>query len=113
LSWTKWRLLAGGDIWYDDELDHNGPACYEHSIGGPRGGDRKIVYCGHTINERERMSSYGREGSHLAKVIRSHLNESWFLYYRARALQTKEQAEAMERRMLTRFDYDWNIALNS
>lgn len=112
MAWTRWRLLAAGREWFDGDLDHDGPACYELSIAGPRGGDRQIVYCGHTVNEKKRMSSYGRDGSHLAEIIRAHLKDGWSLYYRGQCCTSKEAAEAMERRMLGRFRYDWNIVLN-
>ena len=52
MSWAAWRLLAEKKTWYDDTFDHEGPACYELSIAGPRGGDRNTVYVGHTGNEK-------------------------------------------------------------
>jgi hypothetical protein len=113
MAWTNWRLLADRSSWYSDLFDHVGPACYELSIAGPRGGNRTITYCGHTVNEKARLSNYGRDGSHLATIIVRHLRQGWFLYYRARACTTKDKAEAMERRMLDKYDYPWNILLNN
>lgn len=112
MSWTGWRKLAEDGVWFDDKFDYDGPTCYELALRGPRGGQHTVVYCGHTINEKRRMQTYGRDGSHLAKIIRSHLKDGWHLYYRGWAFRTKPNAEDMERRMLANFDYDWNIALN-
>lgn len=112
MAWTRWRLLAQGTKWYDEDFDYDGAACYELSIAGPRGGDRRTVYCGHTANERNRMSRYGRDGSHLAKIIRTHLRAGWSLYYRGWCCDSKGAADAMERRRLKRLKYGWNIILN-
>ena len=112
MAWTAWRLLAQGGDWLDENFDYVGAACYELSIAGPRGGDRRIVYCGHTGNEQQRMTTYGRDGSHLARIIRSHLRDGWALHYRGWCCVSKEGADAMERRMLKKFDCPWNIILN-
>ena len=55
--------------WYSDLFDPVGPACYELSVAGPRGGQCTITYCGHTVNEKARLSNYGRDGSQLAEII--------------------------------------------
>jgi hypothetical protein len=112
MAWTAWRLLAERSKWFDESFDYNGAACYELSIGGPRGGDRRIVYCGHTGNEKQRMSRYGRDGSHLAKIIQRHLRDGWSLSYRGWCCDSKESADAMERRQLQKFDFPWNLILN-
>ena len=112
MAWTGWRLLAQGGDWFDEDFDYDGAACYQLSIAGPRGGDLRVVYCGHTGNEEKRMSRYGRDGSHLAQIIRRHLREGWHLYYRGWCCDSKEDADAMERRMLAKFKFPWNIILN-
>lgn len=43
-KWTNWRLIADKKYWYDDQLDWDGPACYELVIAGPRGGNRQTMY---------------------------------------------------------------------
>jgi len=111
-QWTQARLLAFKKEWYGGRLDNEGPACYELGTGGPRGGNLSWHYVGHTSNEKARMSSYGRNGSHLAEIITYHLNRGWHLYYRAWAFDTKAEAEKMERSMLARHEYDWNDKLN-
>jgi hypothetical protein len=58
------------------------------------------------------MSCYGRDGSHLSKIINYHLNQGWYIYYRSHAFATKEAAEKMERTMLSQRPYDWNVLLN-
>ncbi len=55
-TWTDWRKIADRRSWYDDTLDWDGPACYELAIGGPRGGNLKIVYLGETSNEKTALS---------------------------------------------------------
>ena len=112
MAWTNWRLLAMSREWFDGGFDYDGAACYQLSIAGPRGGNREVVYCGHTGNEKRRMSGYGRDGSHLANVIRNHLREGWSLYYRGWCCKSKEEADAMERRMLANFAFPWNTILN-
>jgi len=112
MGWTSWRPIAKGREWYSEDLDHEGPACYELGITGSRGGDRKTVYVGETANERKRIASYAAHGSHLSKIIDWHLKEGWTLVYRAQAMPTKAAAVTMQNNLLGRFRYDWNIQLN-
>lgn len=111
--WTQWRKIADRNHWHSECLDWDGPACYELSIAGPRGGNRQVVYVGETSNERRRVSAYARHGSHLSNIIHSHLIDGWHLYYRARLVSSKSEAVEMQNRLLTRWDYDWNIMLNT
>lgn len=112
MGWTKPRILAHKNDWFDASLDNDGPACYEIGTGGPRGGSLKWHYVGETVYERKRLSTYGRDGSHLSIIIRRHLKEGWHLYYRACACQSKEAAKRMQDNLLSRWEYDWNKLLN-
>jgi GIY-YIG domain-containing protein len=112
MGWTSWRLLAQGQDWFDEEFDNEGPCCYELGTGGPRGGSIRQHYVGETANERKRMSEYGRDGSHLSKIIRWHLREGWCLYYRSWAVNSKAQAFAKQNALLAQYEYDWNTQLN-
>ncbi|SRR5258708_32775170 len=112
MSWTAWRKLADRKHWYSGELDHDGACCYELGTGGPRGAKIQIHYVGETGCEKERMSQYGRDGSHLSKIINSHLKEGWCIFYRAFLLPSKAAAVKMQERMLKNFKYDWNDKLN-
>ena len=112
MAWTEWRRIATDREWSDDLCDWDGPACYELAVGGPRGGDLRIVYVGETCNERRRISSYARSGSHLAGIIDEHLREGWCLYYRAQSRDKKADARRMQDSLLARYEYDWNILLN-
>ena len=112
MGWTRARRLACKGTWYDDSFDYDGPVCYELGTAGPRGGNIRWHYVGHTKNEKSRMSCYGRDGSHLADIINDHLDRGWCLYYRAWAFDTKEEAAAMEKRRLKSKLYDWNVILN-
>jgi hypothetical protein len=112
-AWTRWRKIADCRQWYDDRLDWDGPACYELAIGGPRGGKLQIVYVGETINERKRVAAYAAHGSHLAEIVAWHLKRGWHLFYRAQAKVSKQHAIRMQNSLLAKFDYDWNIQLNS
>jgi hypothetical protein len=112
MGWTKPRLLAYKNKWFDASLDHDGPACYEIGTGGPRGGNLKWHYVGETINEKQRMTRYGTDGSHLSEIISKHLKEDWHIYYHACACKTKEDAKQMQDNLLKRFKYDWNKILN-
>ena len=85
MGWTGWRKIAERSRWFDDEIDHDGPACYELGLGGPLGGDMRIVYVGETVNEKSRVIAYASHGSHLARIIRSALRDGWSLFYRAQA----------------------------
>lgn len=74
MRWTNWRKIADKDIWYGYNLDWNGPACYEElAIAGSRGGNLKIIYVGETNNEKNRISTHARSGSHLAEIINTYL----------------------------------------
>ena len=68
MGWTGPRLLAYKNEWFDASLDHNVPACYEIGTGGPRGGNIEWHYVGETVNERQRMTQYASDGSHLSPV---------------------------------------------
>ncbi|HXQ91955.1 MAG TPA: hypothetical protein VN739_03045 [Nitrososphaerales archaeon] len=111
-TWTAWRKIADRDFWYDDEFDHDGPACYELAIGGPKYGNIRTVYVGETANEKKRLSAYAQHGSHLSEIIASHLRQGWTLYYRAIAKPTKSAAKQLQNNLLHQFDYDWNLQLN-
>ncbi len=110
--WTNWRLIADKKYWYDDELDWDGPVCYELAIAGPRGGDLRIVYVGESSNEKYRIASYARSGSHLSEIIDWHLKEGWYLYYRGYTCNLKREAMEMQNKILADYKYDWNIQLN-
>ena len=111
--WTNWRRIADRSTWYPELLDWDGPACYELAIGGARGGNRQIVYVGETLNERKRIVAYARDGSHLSEIIHDHLVRGWCLFYRARAASSKQDAVRMQDSLLLRWDYDWNLKLNT
>ena len=113
MGWTQWRKIADKHEWYSEELDWDGPACYELSIAGPRGGDRKIVYVGETINEKKRMAAYAQHGSHLSEIIAWHLKDGWHLFYRAQAAESKAHAVEKQNSLLLQYDYDWNTQLNT
>jgi GIY-YIG catalytic domain-containing protein len=110
--WTNWRKIATRRDWFDDELDWDGPACYELALAGPRRGGLLIVYVGETLNEKRRVATYARHGSHLSEIINNHLRGGWYLYYRACAVSSKSAAVAMQNNLLAQWEYDWNIQLN-
>src|SRR5574337_2025800 len=99
-KWTAWRKLADKKHWYDDDFDYDGPACYELGIGGPRRGNIQTVYVGETSNEKSRLYSYARYGSHLSPIIDAHLRKGYTLYYRAQALPLKKDAVKMQNSLL-------------
>lgn len=111
--WTSWRKIADRSSWYSDSLDWDGPACYELAIAGPRRGDLKIVYVGETSNEKKRVIAYASHGSHLSEIIHYHMTRGWHLYYRARAAISKMEAVRTQDNLLLRWDYDWNLKLNT
>ncbi len=113
MGWTHWRKIANQHHWYSEELDWDGPACYQLSIAGPRGGGRIIVYVGETSNEMKRMAAYAQHGSHLSEIIAWHLKQGVHLYYRAKAAKSKNDAIKFQNSLLSKLDYDWNIQLNT
>ena len=113
MGWSNWRCIAGNREWFPQRLDWSGPACYELALGGVRCGDLTVVYVGETVNERRRISAYASHGSHLFRQIERHLRKGWFLWYRAQAVESKRHAVNLQNRLLYRFDYPWNIVLNS
>lgn len=112
--WTEWKKIAKGDQWYTDELNYEGPSCYE--LGIKRFWLLPIqpvpVYAGETKNEKKRLSQYSHKNSHLYKIIKYHLTKGYTLYYRAQAKKTKEEAKQMQDNLLDKFTYPWNIQLN-
>jgi hypothetical protein len=111
-SWTHWRKIADQYSWFDEELDWDGPACYQLAIAGPRGGNLRIVYVGETINERRRVIAYASHGSHLSREVDWHLRQGWHLWYRAQLKKSKLAAVETQNWLLKRYEYDWNILLN-
>jgi hypothetical protein len=112
MGWTKPRLLAYKKEWSDMSLDHQGPACYEIGTGGPRGGNIEWHYVGETSNEKKRMSTCGRDCSHLSREISRHLRDGWHIYYHACACPSKEAAKRMQDNLLKKWEYDWNYIGN-
>src|ERR1700689_4374165 len=100
MGWTQPGLLAYKNEGYDASLDHKGPACYEIGTGGPRGGNIEWHYVGETVNERQRMTQYASDGSHLSKMINWHLKQDWHIWYHACACRTKEAAKGMQDNLL-------------
>jgi hypothetical protein len=113
MGWTSWRKIADRSQWYPEQLDWEGPACYELAIAGPRGGDLRIVYVGETSNERQRAVAYASHGSHLSEIIHAHLRRGWHLFYRAWGASSKAAAVRMQDNLLMKWDYDWNLKLNT
>ena len=113
MRWTNWRKIADKDCWYADSLDWDGPACYELGLRGPRGGRHRTVYVGETLNERRRILTYAKTGSHLSELVIESLNDGWHLYYHAILCQTKESAILLQNRLLFKYFYEWNKQLNS
>jgi excinuclease UvrABC nuclease subunit len=113
MRWTNWRKIADKDYWYTESLDWDGPACYELAIAGSRGGKQKTVYVGETKNEKRRISTYAKNGSHLSEFINAHLDNGWHLYYHAILTQTKESAVQLQNNLLATYNYEWNKKLNS
>ena len=111
-AWTQWRKVADQQFWFDEAFDWDGPACYELALGGPRGGDIQIVYCGETGNEKRRVIQYASHGSHLSEIIHSHLREGWNLFYRAQSKNSKEEAVHLQNNLLRQYEYPWNVQLN-
>lgn len=113
MRWTNWRKIADKDHWYGESLDWDGPACHELGIRGPRGGNHRTVYVGETMNEKRRILTYAKNGSHLAEIIDNHLDQGWHLWYHAILTQTKEKAVLLQNNLLAKYSYEWNKKLNS
>lgn len=109
MGWTDWRKIAEGSSWFDDDLDYDGPCCYELAVAGPRGGDLMVVYVGETCDEERRILAYAVDGSHLRDEIYDHLRRGWTLWYRAWSHDTKRSARAMQDRLLSGYKYPWNL----
>jgi hypothetical protein len=112
MSWTAWRLIATHKEWLAENLDYDGPSCYELATGGARGGRIQTRYVGETKHEKTRMKQYAYDGSHLSEIIHANLKRGWNLYYHGWQLPSKQAAVAMQNRLLARHKYDWNDLLN-
>ena len=108
MGWTQPQLLAYKNKWFDASLDYEGPACYEIGTGGPRGGNIEWHYVRQTVNEKQRMTRYGSDGSHLSEMINWHLKQGWYIWYHACAWPSKKAAKKMQDNLLARWEYDWN-----
>lgn len=108
MSWTEWRFLANAEEWSNGELDWDGPAVYELGIGGPCGGDIRIMYVGETAGENVRLVAYASGRSHIEHYVDDALRNGWTLYYRASARPTKEDAKRTQDNLLNKHSYPWN-----
>ncbi len=111
-DFSNWYLLADRDNYYLDELDYDGPACYELGIKEPGDYEPYPVYVGETGNLSARMESYAVDGSHLSDPIDYHLDQGFTLYFRFIPVRTKEFAKRLEKKYLDEIDYDWNLQNN-
>lgn len=111
--WTNWRLIADKNTRYIGQFDWIGPAIYELSITGPRGGNRLIKYLGETHNEKSRLNTYARNGSHLWQLIDEELETGLLLWYRSLRMASKEDAVTRQNKLLGEYYYPWNKQLNS
>ena len=105
----SFRKLAAAGIWFEDAIRIDGPCVYELAIAGPRGGGLVIVYVGETGDACQRLSAYGNHGSHLRRAINRALRAGMILLVRARAMPSKQAAVAIEKEMLARHEYPWNL----
>lgn len=111
--WTNWRKIAEKEIKYVWQLDWHGATVYELSITGPRNGNRLIKYVGETGHEKNRISCYAANGSHLCQLIDEELENGSFLWYRSLRMKSKEEAVLKQNALLYKYDYPWNKQLNS
>lgn len=111
--WIKPRIIASKGIWYLDTVyDYEGPACYELGLFGPRGGNARWMYVGETNNEKRRIQSYAKNGSHVSELIEAELETGWHLYYQSHRFSTKELAKRRQDQLLGTYNYPWNKLLN-
>lgn len=113
--WSEWILIAEHKNYDTDLIDDCGPACYELGLleRGSWFGSVDPMYIGETNNLKSRATSYGRDGSHLNKIIHSHLKRGFNLYIRFQLFHEKEYAKKFQDKMLDKFNYSWNIQRNS
>ena len=78
-----------------------------------------VVYVGSTCRGKkgalkQRIQEYCKKGSHKRNLINKALNKGYELKVRVKtsALNTKEDAQDMENKLLKNYDYAWNKRLN-
>ena len=78
-----------------------------------------VVYVGSTCRGKsgalkQRIKEYCKKGSHKRDLINNTLRKGYELWVRVKtsALNTKEDAEDMENRLLENYDYAWNKRKN-
>jgi ribosomal protein S19E (S16A) len=111
--WIDWRKIANKDFWYEDAFDWEGAAVYELGISGPRGGNFLVKYVGETNNEKQRITKYAQNGSHISNYIFEELELGSILWYRSLRMNSKEDAVTKQNKLLKDFDYPWNKHRNS
>jgi hypothetical protein len=114
MGWTHWKLLANQESWYSNEIKYQGPACYELGIRGKWKQYVIPVYVGNTDNLFRRMDQYGRNGSHLRKLLLKYRNHDYALYFRYSPHRMKSAAQKEEKDLLLKFGlerYPWNTQL--
>ena len=111
--WIDWRKIADNEFWYKDSFDWEEAAVYELAVRGPRGGNHQTKYVGETKNEKQRIRTYARSGSHLYELINDELKNGKTLWYRSLRMKSKEDAVSKQNKLLSEFSYPWNTQLNS
>lgn len=128
-DWTYWRVLAERlaerNVWLRPadldshlldapprlvrELAYTGPACFELGVGYLSNKIREIKYIGETGNLNRRLNTLADDRSNLGEVIHDYLKRNYTLLWRAILLRSRSEARAMQRLMLKKYDYEWNI----
>jgi len=114
MGWTHWYVLADKEIWYPDNINYDGPACYELGIKGKWKQVIKVInvtYVGKTYNLKVRMGQYGANGSHLGKYVEKYLKHGYTLYFRYYPTRNESEANSMEKERLQKYGlerYPWN-----
>lgn len=112
-KWSEWKKIAKYDEYYIEDITYDGPSCYELGVRQWLIEEIESVYVGETKNEKNRITRYVTSTSHLEKIIEEHLNDGYALYYRSQAKRTKSEAKKMQDNLLSTYEYEWNIQLNS
>ena len=89
------------------------------AVGTPVHQHNYVVYVGSTCRGKsgalkQRIKEYCKKGSHKRDLINNTLREGYELRVRVKtsALNTKEDAQDMENKLLKKYDYAWNERQN-
>jgi predicted GIY-YIG superfamily endonuclease len=108
---TDWQLLRTEDgHWaYKEDIEDDGPACYELGISR-LAGNVHTVYVGHATNLRKRMHDHAIGDKTTRRFMEKSIANGFKVYFRFHRMSSSSEAEELEKKHIQKswWKYCWN-----